>query len=487
MRRRLVQVLALLVYGVALGIGAMWLVGPAPDRAAGTAGRAQAEPPPPRARGGGPPDPGLREVGVGAIRARGSRAVAPPLADQPGRAGQAVATAERTVRGVVTDRDGAPLREGAVNGQSFLFDGRFELTLPPGAATLRVTAPGFVAREVSLGEARPQELEIALDPARRVAIWVLAADTGRPVIPFHLQAEGPGFHEERDVLDPAGQCVLDAPADPLAIRIRAEPTAGYVGWEGDERQAGRVVLERGARLSGRIVGGAGEPLTGIPRSRVTVIGAGHPWARQETETDADGGFTLTGIAPDEALCVLAHCPALDRSSSVSVSWHPPGTSQVRVPVYPAGRIVLRDGPPAGPVSLEAGQLPPEVRPPPVVIEQQGSPTWVCSRLAPGIYTVRWEGRPVGTVELPARADGPSVAQVTWPGDPQEVRAAWERWAAAQRAAPAVVAPVRSAERPRVGQEGAAGGSADGGVATVGSVVPLGLRRPGLTGAPVRVR
>src|SRR5690606_28387487 len=83
-------------------------------------------------------------------------------------------------------------------------------------------------------------------------------------------------------------------------------------------------------------------------------------------------------------------------------------------VWPPGQIVLTGGPPVGPVSFEAGQLPPRVRPPPVVLEQEGSPTWTCSPLPPGTWTVRWQGRVVGAVELEPQGDEPALARLPWP-------------------------------------------------------------------------
>ena len=382
------------------------------------------------------------------------------------------------VRGVVTDSGGAPLRECCVNDRPFLFDGRFELQLPPGDAVLRVTASGFVAREVALGQARPQDLVVALQPARRVPVWVTAADTRQAVIPYRLEAKGSGFHAQRTVTDPGGMCMLDAPDAPLLVRVSADPQAGYVAWEGEDRLAGRVALERGVRVSGQLVRGDLSPLATGPGCLVTVIGARHAWAPQVVEPAPDGSFSLTGIAPDEAFAVLAVCPPLGRTSRQSVRWLTSGTDRVLVPVWPGGQIVLTDGPPVGPVSLEAGQLPPAVRPPPIVLDQEGSPTWTCSRLPPGTWTVRWQGRVVGTVELEPRGDEPALACVPWPGDPQEVRQAWEAWAAAQ--APALplasgeVAPVRSASAVAAAAPG-------GAVAPVGTVRPLGARLRGLPG------
>lgn len=366
----------------------------------------------------------------------------------------------RGVSGVITARDGAPLRSGAVQarvgGQDagsarVELDGRFQLDLPPGDAILTVTATGFVRREVGLGAERPQDLVVALEPARRVSVWVLARDTGRPMIPYRLEARGGAFHEERQVLDPAGYCVLEAPLEPLMIRVSADPQAGYVGWEGEDALAGRVVLERGVAISGQVVHDDLRPLTGIPRSAVWLIGARHAWAPQRVETEADGSFIASGIAHDEAWAALAFCQAVDRTSALRIEWQSPGTSRVAVPVWRAGRIVLDDGPPAGPVSLEAGALPPPLRPPPRVKEQEGSATWSFDRLPPGTWTVRWQGRVVGTVELEARGEERPEARLPWPGDPAAVRAAWEAWherqAAARPTAPGSEAPVRSGDAP----------------------------------------
>lgn len=333
-----------------------------------------------------------------------------------------------SIAGSVRDDRGGPLRMGKVECQvgskslaCEVVDGKFALAdVPAGEAELRASAPGRVPQRIPVGTARRTDLVFMLAPARRVPVWAFSAETLQGVAPYRLEARGPGQYLERLVVDdPSGMTTLDAPLDPITIRIFAE---GYVGWQGDDAAASRVKLERGLTVKGLVLAGERE-LRGAGTKRcVRVVGAAHSWAPQTGDLDAEGGFQVTGIAPDEAFAVLVWLPRHGRASAVEMKWNTPGTTEVRVPTWRTGRIALHSGPPDGPVDVVAISLPEELRPSArPVANPEGKARF--DGLPPGTWAVRWKGTVVGTIELPLQ-DSPEF-QGPWPGDPAAVRAAWE--------------------------------------------------------------
>ncbi|NMO13554.1 carboxypeptidase regulatory-like domain-containing protein [Pyxidicoccus fallax] len=176
-------------------------------------------------------------------------------------------------------------------------DGRFEVRgLTEDTYELRVERQGYlpVTRELRLPRAGP--LELSLAPAAAVAVKVLGA-RGEPVEDAAVSLSRVGETVREEGTDTRGGVHFGGlvPGSYLA-RARAQ---GYLpsepvpveAWD-EEAAPVTLVLREGLALSGRVRDARGAP---VGEAEVVLMGVG--MSVSSTRTDAQGRFTLSGLAP----------------------------------------------------------------------------------------------------------------------------------------------------------------------------------------------
>lgn len=151
-----------------------------------------------------------------------------------GAAAPLAAQSRATVTGVVRAQRGAPvaaaeLRIGAESARSDS-SGRFALVIPPGAAELRVTAPGFapVVQALSTLQAgERRELAIVMVPLPALDVRRVVAHPSRPLLNTETAATGGSVEREEIEALPT-----DA-RDPIALLYNIPGVAQATGFFGD--------------------------------------------------------------------------------------------------------------------------------------------------------------------------------------------------------------------------------------------------------------
>ena len=212
-------------------------------------------------------------------------------------------------------------------------DGRFRLTFPPEqvathrlSITLRVSHPGFVARksletelaELIRGQAmgdRPFFETITMEKGREYTGQVITP-AGKPAAEMlyfienwtRTENHSPGFNADCEGrTDSEGRFRLRMPeSHSIALYLTAPqpararfPYAPFQHFYGTAEPGqhpdvraptdfGRIVLERGVRLLGRLVDREGRPIAGQTITAYPVLGRD----QHSTTTEADGGFVL---------------------------------------------------------------------------------------------------------------------------------------------------------------------------------------------------
>ena len=214
-------------------------------------------------------------------------------------------------------------------------DGSFELTeLPAGSLRVAAHSPGFVqdySAAAELEEGAGQEmLEIVLTPSRPLR-GIVAGPDGARLADIRIETRWSPIGQSIVHSDASGAFQVDLPEDASEITVRASGP----GWAVlRERVSNKVrdeelelKLARVGALHGRVIDEAEAP---IARARVALfeqsrqrIARVAPWQLDpifETETDADGSFSLEvdpGQARDSRYRVVAwteqHQPTTSRS------------------------------------------------------------------------------------------------------------------------------------------------------------------------------
>jgi RNA polymerase sigma factor (sigma-70 family) len=288
-----------------------------------------------------------------------------------------------SIGGVVVDGNGRPLPEAQVTARSTALwtrgpiksgsltswdlrgiptlvsdsGGRFRFTgLPDGRYALSAVRPGAPPDHRALQpsvEASPgEEIRVVVRGDGQVKGRV--ALEGRPVEAFSASL-GP--------VNPTpfagGAFVLSVPAGTHDLTITGPSFAtkeleDVAVREGEVRDLGTITVERGRSIAGRVLGSDGSPVAGAQVVAGQFLSGGgtqlyiptESGGAQETTSDEDGRFVLSGFEPGP-LVVVAERAGQGRSDSVSI---PPQSSsaQLDLVLRPTGAIegrVTRDGHP----------------------------------------------------------------------------------------------------------------------------------------------
>ncbi|MBM3974436.1 MAG: carboxypeptidase regulatory-like domain-containing protein [Planctomycetes bacterium] len=220
----------------------------------------------------------------------------------------------RLVRGHVVARDGTPLAGVAVSlrrsvGVSVVTsdDGAFALEAPEREGEIQVVRPNRAGVTFARIPADGALLRVALDAPPTCGVTaVIAGLPGRRRLPAALLRIVPA--DEDDDVDAIRGAWFDlddgelqwsgCPAGRVRIEVWSEGFAPVVIERelaaGKPHDLGEILLERGARLRGVVVGPDGQP---VPDAQV-LLGDEADFEAFEpaTRSGADGGFTLTGVS-----------------------------------------------------------------------------------------------------------------------------------------------------------------------------------------------
>lgn len=190
-------------------------------------------------------------------------------------------------------------------------EGAFRIAVPYLPANLRVTAPGFRPRAVTVGNRRSgKEFLVVLERGEQIR-GVLADEQRRPFARARVWVEkadaGERTHSEsQDVRTDRGAFVLELPAPGrYRLRVQADGTREETLAElaispGQSLSLGTVVLHRGSGVEGVVVDArTGEPLAGVdleltPEGAQLIDAVLHQQIARGV-SDPDGRFSLTGL------------------------------------------------------------------------------------------------------------------------------------------------------------------------------------------------
>jgi protocatechuate 3,4-dioxygenase beta subunit len=286
-------------------------------------------------------------------------------------AGEPVAEAE--VLAVPDVWAGASVAEAELRGPATAQSdgaGAFVLQgLPEGAAfRLWAAAEGVQRRErlragVS-ARTGDEDVRLVVEEPGSLRGQVQSGD-GAPVTRFSVVLD---FPPGQPVEDAQGRFLLpDVPAGEHTVSVRADGFAdlqrpGVQIQTGQETDLGLLVLQRGRRVSGRVLDGAGAPVPGAEVVSATqLVGDGSRLTLElgsaldesldvrRTRSGPDGAFALSGVSA-ESRVVVAEAGDLGRSEPASL---PAGQADVQVELRLkafgslAGRVTLGGQPAAG--------------------------------------------------------------------------------------------------------------------------------------------
>lgn len=216
--------------------------------------------------------------------------------------------------------------------------------LAPGTYDLRAVAPGHAPgtrRGVEVPQ-RPQPVDVGtlhLEREAPVSGRVTHGGEGvagaRVVVDVHEPDPLPTNRPRRVRTDGDGRFHVDGLAEGRRLGLRVE-SPGFVprtvSGVAAPRTGLEVELNRGARVSGRVVDGAGEPLGGVSVSaRSSGPPVGGDARYRATVSDGDGRFELDGVPPG----------ALElRTSSVSLASPPATRVEVREGEHREGIVLV---------------------------------------------------------------------------------------------------------------------------------------------------
>lgn len=236
-------------------------------------------------------------------------------------------------------------------------DGSFELSdVTPGNYALLAWMKGFATVvEASVSGGLENRLDIELEPTRS---WTVRA--GAAALTLEIQ-EGPWRSrtgEPASSHDESG-AVFDLPASVAAYAHLSAP--GRATTLRSLADASEPTLAPGAKLQGRVVDAAGAGVSGVPISLTWLDSKrGDPVLQHEATSDAQGEYSLAGLAPGEHELRIQHPRFGTLIENVTLA---PGASerresQLEPKEYLVGRMVdAADLPRAGePVAFAAGDF-----------------------------------------------------------------------------------------------------------------------------------
>jgi Carboxypeptidase regulatory-like domain len=266
---------------------------------------------------GGVASPVLPEAvgGPGAAPGMGASPIAPAAAAKPETFTVEVASTPgaRPVAGARVE-----VRENELVTASAITDGSGLASLTArrtGGTLLVASCRGFVPTPYWLYEDEHGTPTILLRRGIAVDGLVTFADKGRPAADVEVLVCWPANVSLHARTDPRGRFEIPGVEVGTTVVVRArlpgyEP--GEVEYTADPAHPHvEVVLGRGGRCEGRVVDEAATPVAGAS----VRIGEPNPWFQAETVTDADGRFSVRGLADGKERRVHAH--AADHRSGTS--------------------------------------------------------------------------------------------------------------------------------------------------------------------------
>ncbi|HXU69222.1 MAG TPA: carboxypeptidase-like regulatory domain-containing protein [Polyangia bacterium] len=270
-----------------------------------------------------------------------------------------------------------------------------------------VTAPGYAPSFPTLvSNGRPgtvQSLVVTMHPGGAVSGRVVDAE-GHPVAGATVTGESAA----------RGEPLVDARAAPVTdaegrwrIAAVAAGTVRFAARDGHHapgssallsvdgkaaRDDVEIVMSRGGRIAGHVVGRDGKPVAGA--SVRAALGGGKPEALAEVRCDSDGAFAVTGLPlrTVELLAVGAEATSRAQSFDLSARDEEPAARLVLdVDATIAGMVVAADGTPVPEAQVSA--LPDErggdqaLRDPPMTVSDGGG-RFTLRGLPDGAYRVR---------------------------------------------------------------------------------------------------
>lgn len=257
------------------------------------------------------------------------------LAPAPGlRLGELRLTLAPGAHLVGTVRDAADLRSVSacavvVRGATLACDhaGRFTLgPLAPGPVALRIAAPGFAPREVSVELRRRERAAVDVLLTRGASLSGVVRDPdrrpvgGASVRSVHYSIAGANVAEVSALTDESGTFVLDGVAPGLVSVRAAVPGYAEAASEelhvaaGERRDGLEVVLGTGGALLGSVVR-AGAP---VPDAQIELLRLSDRALAARAVTAADGTFRLDGLTPGAYTAIASAGEARALASGVTI-------------------------------------------------------------------------------------------------------------------------------------------------------------------------
>lgn len=242
---------------------------------------------------------------------------------------------------------GGEVEPGAYKGPVLTnSQGHFELrALPSGASYhLRAEHPGHGQKQVVMGQAGGEPVQLVLEPRRKYR-GVVVSEQGAPVSRFRLNG--------REVMDPEGrfETGLTVVDGRVWLTLEAQGFQPAQVARPAQPDLGRLELKRAAVLRGRVLDETGAPVA----EALVMNERGRNWA----VTDAEGRFELPATLQTERVQVTVRRGRL-RGAATVASLEAPVEVVLRLPTRLHGRVMREEGQPAAGrflygVNLEQGE------------------------------------------------------------------------------------------------------------------------------------
>jgi protocatechuate 3,4-dioxygenase beta subunit len=219
-------------------------------------------------------------------------------------------------------------------------DGSFRIgDLTPGQVMLAVTKPADFIQQMRPTSAPARDVNIDLPPGGTVRGHVVDKNTHQPITSFQAgiatSRQGGGMMIQtppqlRAFTSDDGSFVLEnVPPGPVEVVAQAPGyTSGRVGGltleEGKSLNEVEVGLDTGVRVTGKVTGPDGAPLSGATVRQDPFAGGGRRPVRiggpdSQTVTDANGEFVIEAVEPGEKTFEFSHSGLLAEQRTVTLS------------------------------------------------------------------------------------------------------------------------------------------------------------------------
>lgn len=255
-------------------------------------------------------------------------------------------------------------------------DGSFRLgDLSPGPMMLTVNKPTEFVQQMRPVTAPVRDLNIELPPGGTVRGNVVDKNTHQPVTSFQAglttSRSGGGMMiqtppQMRSFTSDDGSFVLEnVPTGPVEIVASAPGytqgrVAGLTLEDGKPLNDVEVGLDTGVRVTGRVTGPDGAPLSGVTVRQDPFGGGGGRRPMRiggpdtQTVTDANGEYAIEAVEPGEKTFEFAHSGLLSEQKTVTLSGHEQRVdAQLSSGTRLAGVVVTEGGVPVADASVRA--------------------------------------------------------------------------------------------------------------------------------------